>query len=146
MTPLPDRRWLLRCAGAACLAAAASRGVAASKTVNEALLAQLLAEPGAQPLPSPAVQLDVPAVADNGAVVPVAISSTLSDVRELLIYVDVNPHKLALRFRVPEGTEPYLATRIRMAGSGHVVAAARTGDGRLHLSSRSVQVTVGGCG
>ncbi len=60
--------------------------------------------------------------------------------------VDVNPQPLALQFTVPAGTEPYVATRIRMADSGTVVAAVRLGDGTLHAVARRVQVVLGGCG
>jgi sulfur-oxidizing protein SoxY len=147
MTTPVDRRWLLRSAGAACLAVVGSPSLlAAQPPLDSTGLADVMAELGGPAVPSSAVALDVPAIAEDGAVVPVAISSTLAGTRELLILVDVNPQKLALRFSVPEGTEPFLATRIRMAGSGTVLAAARTADGTLHLSSRSVQVTVGGCG
>lgn len=146
MTSQVDRRWLLRSAGAACLAAVGSPSLLASQPLDAAGLADMMSQLGGPAVPSAAVALDVPAIADDGAVVPVAISSTLADTRELLILVDVNPQKLALRFSVPEGTEPFLATRIRMAGSGTVLAAARTADGKLHVSSRSVKVTLGGCG
>ena len=146
MTNTFDRRWLLRSAGAACLAAAGAPAVRAAEPIDPARLTELMAELGGRPVPSAAVVLEVPAIADDGAIVPVGISSALADTRELFIFVDVNPQKLALRFSVAEGTEPYLATRIRMAGSGTVVAAARTADGQLHVASRSVKVTVGGCG
>ena len=95
-------------------------------------------------LPSPLVTLDAPTVADNGAFVPVTISSALPGTRELLLLVEGNPQPLAVRFEIPEGTEPYVATRIRMAASGTVYAAARTDEG-LFAAARSVQVTVGGC-
>ena len=143
------RRRLLQSAGALSLAAAgvpAARAAASSDTFDNTRFAALIAALGGMPTPNPAITLEVPQVAENGALVSVSISSALPDTRELLILVDINPQPLALRFAVPEGTEPFVATRIRMAASGTVVAAVRTGDGRLHAVAQSVQVTVGGCG
>jgi len=58
--------------------------------------------------------------------------------------VDGNPQPLAVRFTIPEGTEPFVATRIRMAQSGTVYAAVRADTG-LYATARAVQVIVGGC-
>ena len=55
-----------------------------------------------------------------------------------------NPQPLAVRFDIPVGTEPFVATRTRMAASGTVYAAVRTDEG-LFAAVRSVQVRVGGC-
>lgn len=94
----------------------------------------------------PGILLDVPSIADDGAVVPVSVSSAVPGTVELLVFVDVNPQPLAFRFGVPEGTEAFVATRIRMLASGTVLAAVRTESGALHAVARPVQVTVGGCG
>jgi len=151
MTQSFDRRWVLQFAGAASLAAAGLPAALAA-TANSAApfadptLAEVMTALGISQATSPAVTLDVPAIADDGAVVPVSIVSAIPGTAELLIFVDVNPQPLALRFTVPGGTEPYLATRIRMAASGTVLAAARTSDGTLHVVAQRVQVAVGGCG
>lgn len=112
----------------------------AANTFGEAIVAL-----GGVPVPSTAITLDLPAVVDNGAVVPVTMSTTLPGVREMLIVVDGNPIPMAARFTIPAGTEPFVATRIRMAGSGTVYAAVRTESG-LFAVARSASVTVGGCG
>ena len=62
-----------------------------------------------------------------------------------MILVDGNPQPTAVRFTIPPGTEPYVATRIRMAGNGTVYAAVRADDGLLAAACR-IEVTVGGCG
>ncbi len=90
------------------------------------------------------ITLDVPAVADNGAYVPVTVTSALPGTREILLLVDGNPQPLAVRFDIPTGTEPFVATRLRMAASGSIYAAVRTDEG-LFAAVRRVQVTVGGC-
>ncbi len=91
-----------------------------------------------------AIVLDVPSVAEDGALVPLSVASSLPGTREIVILVDVNPHPVAARFVIPEGTDAFAATRIRMARSGTVLAAVRTNAG-LFFTSRSAQVGVGGC-
>lgn len=110
-----------------------------AKTVDEALSAL-----GAPWVPSPQVTLDVPASVDNGAFVPVTVACALAGAREILLLVDSNPQALAAHFIIPAGTEPFVATRIRMAASGTVYAAVRTHEG-VFGAMRSVQVAVGGC-
>ena len=147
MSPTLDRRCLLRCAGTASLAllgvTAAHAQARLPALAFEDVLAALNGEPSSA---SSALSLELSGIAENGALVPVSVSSALNSTRELLIFVDVNPQPLALHFMVPEGTEPFVATRIRMAGSGTVYAAARTAGGSLHVVARQVQVSIGGCG
>lgn len=100
---------------------------------------------GGMPQASAQIALDVPALAENGAVVPVVVSSTLPGSQEILILVDGNPQPVAARFTLPEGTEPFVATRIKLATSGTVIAAVRTDRG-LFAAARAVEVTAGGCG
>lgn len=112
----------------------------AAKTFVDAIVAL-----GGMPQASTQIALDVPSLAENGAIVPVVVSSSLPGAREILILVDGNPQPVAARFAIPEGTEPFVATRIRMAAHGTVYAAVRTDRG-LFAVARAVEVTVGGCG
>ena len=86
----------------------------------------------------------LPELVENGAVVPVSVDSRLPGTREILIVVETNPHPLAARFSFPEGTEPFVSTRIKVAQSGTVYALVRAG-GQLYSASRRTQVTIGGC-
>jgi sulfur-oxidizing protein SoxY len=130
----------------ASLGVAARVGVAADAAEPYAAtsLAELFGALGGTPGPSPLIRLETPEVADNGAVVPITVSSALPGTREILLLVDVNPQPLALRFAVPAGTEPFVATRIRMAGSGTVYAAVQADDG-FYAAARAVKVIAGGC-
>jgi sulfur-oxidizing protein SoxY len=100
---------------------------------------------GGVPTPSALIALDAPVLAENGAVVPITVTSALPGTREIMLLVDGNPQPVAARFTIPTGTEPYVATRIRMAGNGTVYAAVRT-DAGLFAAARAIEVTVGGCG
>jgi sulfur-oxidizing protein SoxY len=147
MKPCARRRRLLQSAGAVAWLGFSARAVAldhasvfAAKTFAEAIGAL-----GGGPTPSALITLEVPSLADNGAVVPITVTSALPGTREIMLLVDGNPQPVAARFTIPSGTEPYVATRIRMAGNGTVYAAVRTEDG-LYAAARAIEVTVGGCG
>lgn len=90
------------------------------------------------------IKLTAPDVAENGAVVPVTVESTLNGTEQIFILVDKNPTMLAARFVIPEGTEGFITTRIKMAQTSSVVALVKA-NGRFYRASKEVKVTVGGC-
>lgn len=91
------------------------------------------------------ITLKVPQIAENGAVVPVTITTTLSDVESISIVVDKNPRPLAATFELPPGTLPDVASRIKMGQTSDVMAVVKTKSG-LFSASKQVKVTIGGCG
>jgi sulfur-oxidizing protein SoxY len=95
--------------------------------------------------PSDKVKLDAPEIAENGAVVPIAVSSTLADVTSISILVAENPNALAASYRIPAGTLPSVANRLKMAKTSNVIALVEAG-GKLYSATKEVKVTVGGCG
>ncbi|MBV9564367.1 MAG: thiosulfate oxidation carrier protein SoxY, partial [Bradyrhizobium sp.] len=68
------------------------------------------------------VKLDAPEIAENGAVVPVAVTTSLSDVTSISFFVSENPNALAASYRIPEGTVPAVANRLKMAKTCNVTA------------------------
>jgi sulfur-oxidizing protein SoxY len=95
--------------------------------------------------PSDKVKMDAPEIAENGAVVPITVSSTLADVTSISILVADNPNALAASYKIPAGTLPSVANRIKMAKTTNVIAIVEAG-GKLYSTSKEVKVTVGGCG
>jgi sulfur-oxidizing protein SoxY len=95
--------------------------------------------------PSDKVNLDAPEIAENGAVVPIAITSTLPNVTGMAILVLENPNTLAAAYKIPAGTEASVASRLKMAKTSKVVAIVESG-GKLFTATKEVKVTVGGCG
>ncbi len=91
------------------------------------------------------VNLDAPEIAENGAVVPIAVSSTLPNVTGIAILVLENPYTLAAAYKIPEGTLPSVSNRLKMAKTSKVLALVES-DGKLYSASKEVKVTVGGCG
>jgi len=91
------------------------------------------------------VKLDAPEIAENGAVVPVAVTTTLSDVTSISFFVSENPNALAASYVIPAGTIPAVANRLKMAKTCNVIAIVESG-GKLYSAAKEVKVTVGGCG
>ncbi|MEY8688296.1 MAG: thiosulfate oxidation carrier protein SoxY [Leptothrix sp. (in: b-proteobacteria)] len=118
--------------------------LAAFKARNLSDLMQALG--GAAPVASADVTLGAPDIAENGAVVPVSVASTLPGVKRLLLLVEHNPAMLSAAFDLSDAVEPDLATRIKMGQSSAVYGVAMMADGRVLYAVRDVQVTLGGCG
>ena len=147
----PTRRTLLRQGSA--LALLANCGVL---TLREALaaeasgfeaktLADALKALGQKPADSADIVITSPDIAENGAVVPVAVTSKLPKTQEIYILVEKNPNPLAAIFTIPDGTDPYVSTRVKMGESTPVHAVVKA-DGKLYTASKETKVTLGGCG
>jgi sulfur-oxidizing protein SoxY len=114
----------------------------ASDDATEALSALFGTE---QATPSSAITLDGPEIAENGAVVPITIETTLDNVQSISIVVEKNPRPLAIAFDIPPGTLPNVACRIKMGQTSPVMAVVKTDSG-LYSTAKEVKVTIGGCG
>jgi sulfur-oxidizing protein SoxY len=95
--------------------------------------------------PSDKVKLDAPEIAENGGVVPISVNALLPDVTSISILVSENPNALAASYRIPPGTMPNIANRLKMAKTTNVIAIVEAG-GKLYSATKEVKVTVGGCG
>jgi sulfur-oxidizing protein SoxY len=95
--------------------------------------------------PSDKVKLDAPEIAENGAVVPISVSTTLDGVTSISFLVADNPNALAASYQIPPGTMPSVANRLKMAKTSNVTAIVEAG-GKLYSATKEVKVTVGGCG
>jgi len=91
------------------------------------------------------IVLTVPELSENGAFVPVTVESLLPGTQDIYIVVEANPNPMVVRFTIPQGTDAWVSTRIKMAESSTVYAIVRA-EGRLYSAARDTRVTVGGCG
>jgi sulfur-oxidizing protein SoxY len=146
-----NRRHLLRQGGALALLVAC--GVV---TLDEALAAEAsgfdaktfdeaLASLGSKPAESKEITLNSPEIAENGAVVPLTVTSNLPKTDALYVLVEKNPFPLAASFSIPPGTDPFVAARVKMGESTRVYAVAKA-DGKLYSTFKETKVTLGGCG
>src|SRR5262245_23034238 len=98
------------------------------------------------------VKLDVPLIAENGSVVPVAVEVTSpmtpgSYVKHVYVVADKNRIPVITRVTLaPESGQAAVATSVRLGETGDVRAIVEQSDGTLLQVKREVKVTVGGCG
>jgi sulfur-oxidizing protein SoxY len=95
--------------------------------------------------PSPRVRLTVPDFVENGASVPVEVTSDILGPQTLFVFSEANPFPLVARFFIPEGTDPYVSARIKVAESCNIYALVQA-DGQFFSAVKATTVTVGGCG
>ena len=114
-----------------------------SATSFEDALATLF--PGEPIEASERVQLKAEAITENGASVPVAVRTDLTGPLTLTLFSVNNPTPALSRFELSSRLDGQLATRIKMAESGDVIAVV-TANGRHYSARRHIQVVAGGCG
>jgi len=113
-----------------------------AKTVPEALKAL-----GVTTLASSReVSVQGPEIAENGAVVPVTVGTSLPGIRQLAVLAEKNPAVLVALFQLNPALEPSFSLRIKMAESSDVWAVAVASDGKAWVAKRDIRVTLGGCG
>jgi len=95
--------------------------------------------------PSDAVVLTAPDIAENGAVVPITISTTLEGAESIGLIVAENPSPLVASFDLMADSVPEVSTRIKMGKTSDVVAVVKA-NGQLYSATKNVKVTIGGCG
>ena len=144
------RRGLLQGAGAL-LAAALLKPVAAlaawnkaafsSKTSADAL--KSLGTPGAEA--SSGIVIEAPQIAENGAVVPVEITSNIPGTTSIAVLVDKNPYPLVGKFEFMDGALPYVKVNAKMGETSDVRVVATAG-GKHYQATKEIKVTIGGCG
>jgi sulfur-oxidizing protein SoxY len=113
-----------------------------AKTVQDALNGVVGSD---QTSESKDITIKAPDIAENGAVVPITISSSLADVTSMSVLVEKNAVPLSATYDLPAGTEAYISNRIKMGKTSDVVAVVKAG-GKLYSARKSVKVTIGGCG
>ena len=145
----PIRRLTLRAAGALAAGlvlplralAAWNKEAFGAKTAADALKS-LGAAAGTE---SRDVLIEAPQIAENGAVVPIEVSSNIPNTRSILVVIDKNPFPLVAKFDFGDGALPYVKVNVKMGESSFVRAVAEAG-GKYYTAAKEVKITIGGCG
>lgn len=95
--------------------------------------------------PSNEIVIDAPQIAENGAVVPIEITSHIPGTSSIAVVLEKNPFPLAAKFEFKEGAAPYVKLNVKMAETSDVRVVAAAG-GRHYSATREIKVTIGGCG
>jgi sulfur-oxidizing protein SoxY len=89
--------------------------------------------------------VNAPDIAENGAVVPIGVTSKIPKTESISILVEKNPNALSASFAIPDGTDPTVSTRVKMGQSSNVYALVKA-DGKYFFATKEIKVTLGGCG
>ena len=89
------------------------------------------------------IKLKAPDIAENGAVVPVTVTSSIANTEAISIVVAENATPLAATFNLGATTNGFVSTRIKMGKTSDVTAVVKAG-GKLYSTSKNVKVTIGG--
>ncbi len=97
------------------------------------------------PADSKDITIKAPDIAENGAVVPVEVTSNIAGTTGIAIIAEKNATPLVADFDFSGGAQGYISTRIKM-GSTSLVRAVVTAGGKSYTATKEVKVTIGGCG
>jgi len=91
------------------------------------------------------IAITAPDIAENGTVVPVAITSKIPNTQSISFVAEKNPFPLAATFDLANGADPYASVRLKLGQTSNVRAIVKA-DGKFYTAVKEVKVTVGGCG
>jgi sulfur-oxidizing protein SoxY len=95
--------------------------------------------------PSKEILIEAPEIAENGAVVPVEVTSKLPGTAWIAVLVDKNPFPLVGKFDFMEGAVPFVKLNVKMGETSEVRVVAQAG-GKSYVATKEIKVTIGGCG
>lgn len=91
------------------------------------------------------IDLGAPEIAENGNTVPIDVSAPGTTAVMLLAAGNPTPGVATYNFGELAGAQS-ASTRIRLAGTQDVIAIAKMADGSFARATKTVKVTIGGCG
>jgi sulfur-oxidizing protein SoxY len=97
------------------------------------------------PVASKDVVIEAPQIAENGAVVPIEITSNLPGTTSIAVLIDNNPFPLVGKFDFMEGALPFVKLNVKVGESSDVRVVAEAA-GKHYVATREIKVTIGGCG
>lgn len=97
------------------------------------------------PADSKDITIKAPDIAENGAVVPVEVTSSIAGITSIAILAEKNATPLVGTFGMSGGAEGFISTRIKM-GQTALIRAVVTAGGKTYTAAKEVKVTIGGCG
>ena len=121
--------------------AAAPRSAFEAKNVGDAMKGL----GASSPADSKDITIKAPDIAENGAVVPVEVTSGIAGTSMIAIMAEKNATPLVADFNLSGGAQGFISTRIKM-GQTSLIRAVVTAGGKSYTAAKEVKVTIGGCG
>ena len=94
---------------------------------------------------SKAIEIRAPEIAENGAVVPIDITSNIPGTTSISVFIEKNPFPYTGTFDFSQGAVPYVHLRVKI-GESSPVRVVVTAGGKHYMTAKEVKVTIGGCG
>ena len=91
------------------------------------------------------ISVKAPDIAENGAVVPVEVTSNIAGTESITLIGEKNSLPMLAQFDLSNGAQGYISTRIKMGTTSNVRAVVKAG-GKMYTAAKEVKVTIGGCG
>ena len=91
------------------------------------------------------ITIKAPDIAENGAVVPVEVTSGIAGTTAIAIIAEKNATPLIADFDLMNGAQGFISTRIKM-GQTSLIRAVVLAGGKSYTATKEVKVTIGGCG
>src|SRR5512134_749232 len=94
---------------------------------------------------SKAIDIRAPEIAENGAVVPIDVTSNIPGTTSISVFIEKNPFPYTGTFDFSQGSVPFVHLRVKIGESSPVRVVATAG-GKHYTTVKEVKVTIGGCG
>ncbi|MEX2151086.1 MAG: thiosulfate oxidation carrier protein SoxY [Steroidobacteraceae bacterium] len=91
------------------------------------------------------IVIRAPDIAENGAVVPIDITSNVPGTTSISVFIEKNPFPYTGSFEVSQGAVPFVHLRAKMGETSPVRVVVAAG-GKFYTTAKEVKVTIGGCG
>ena len=91
------------------------------------------------------ISMRTPDIAENGAVVPVTVIANIAGVESISVFAVENVKPLVVSANLGANARPKLATRVKLGKTSKLIAVVRA-NGKVYGTSKTVKVTLGGCG
>lgn len=91
------------------------------------------------------IKIKAPDIAENGAVVPITITTSIPGAENISVFIAKNPSPLAASYDLGSSTLGFVSCRVKMGKTSELIAVIKSG-GKLYSAKKTVKVTIGGCG
>jgi sulfur-oxidizing protein SoxY len=91
------------------------------------------------------IEIRAPDIAENGAVVPIDITSNIPGTTSISVFIEKNPFPYTGTFDFAAGAVPFVHLRAKVGESTPVRVVVAAG-GKFYTTAKEVKVTIGGCG
>jgi len=91
------------------------------------------------------IVIRAPDIAENGAVVPMDITSNIPGTTSISVFIEKNPFPYTGTFDFAAGAVPFVHLRAKMGETSPVRVVVAAG-GKFYTTAKEVKVTIGGCG